>query len=116
MITPVGGARLLDVRKHGMRPDGYVAVSLVGPLRVDFPVLQVPEGARVEELDLRMLVDLSVLVFHVAGSFSRHVALANACIRAGVRDLEFLDAKSERCICIMSHYEKWIKEVPPPCI
>lgn len=54
---------LLDLRRAGMKPEGPVNVSLIGPLDSNGLTLFVGENMPVERLDWRMLVNLDVIVW-----------------------------------------------------
>ncbi|MBX3610371.1 MAG: hypothetical protein KF871_10805 [Hydrogenophaga sp.] len=52
---------LLESRQQGMRPDGYVTVSMVGG-QFDGPTLYVHDDMPLERMDWRMLAGLLVVV------------------------------------------------------
>ena len=109
------GGEILRLRKNGQRPDAPVIVSLVGRLRSGFPIVVVPMSQPIQDLDLRMMVDLDVIIAHAGRSTGRTVDLADALVCAQVRNLECWNVRKDRWIAVVCHHLTAIKEVPP-CI
>jgi hypothetical protein len=109
------GEEILRLRRKGLRPHAPVIVSLVGRLRSGFPVVVIPMSEPIQGLDLRMMVDLDVIIAHAGQSTARTVELADALFCARVRNLECWNVKKDRWVAVVFHHEKVIKEMPP-CI
>lgn len=103
-MTP---AALLSAREKGLRPDGWVTISLIGDVPDTVPLDGPPD-----RLDLRGFVDLDVIVIHSGRQIPRTVEIADALVKANVRNLELLDVVSKSCVCVISYGEKFITEVP----
>lgn len=107
------GGEILKLRKEGLRPEAPVIVSLVGRLRSGFPVVVIPMSQPVHDLDLRMMVDLDVIIAHAGRGTARTTELADALVYARVRNLECWNVRSDRWVAVVFHHEKLVKEVPP---
>ncbi len=107
------GGEILKLRKKGLRPEAPVIVSLVGRLRSGFPVVVIPMSQPISELDLRMMVDLDVIIAHAGRNTARTVELADVLVYARVRNLECWNVQKDRWIAVAFHHQIVIKEMPP---
>ena len=85
-MIPENWKEFVEIRTRGYRPEVPVILSIVGPVKHEYPVLIVPDGS-VEDLDLRVLVDIDVIITHVGKNIGRLMSLTDAVVRAGARDL-----------------------------
>lgn len=106
----IGAHAILHARNRGLKPAGFVFVSLVGKADVD-PLIIVPPGP-LAELDFRMLVDLDVCVLHGGREIRRTVTLADMLTQLPVRNLELQNARDGHCVSVVAFGKKFIREVP----
>lgn len=104
-------AELLKIRSCGQRPADMVILSLCGRLRMENPVILIPETSQLQ--DMRGLADLNVQIAHAGRSLMRVVHLADAILRAmRVRSLSTWNIPGDQVVLIEENGMRVMREVP----